>query len=169
VITGRSRRKDVIVALVLGFFAVCMATDRAVPLLSFVDLGYHGIGRMLSFAFPPTIQAVSGSLFQIGIPFGLAAYFFIRDEAATALCLGWAATDALDVARHAADAPFGKLPAIFGMHDWSVLLGKTNLLVHAAEIAAAIRFAGWTMLVVAGIVLARPYVRRIATGHEATA
>lgn len=168
-ITGRSRRKDVIIALVLAFFAFWMMSDRAVPLLSFVDLGYHGVGRALSFAFPPTIQAASGSFFQIGVPFALGLYFFVRDEAATALCFGWAATDAFDVARHAADAPYGKLPAVFGMHDWSVLLGNMHVLARAPEIANAIRFAGWTMLVVGAVLLARPYIRRMATGHEVPA
>jgi hypothetical protein len=89
-------------------------------------------------------------------------YFFIRDEAGTALCLGWAASNCLDVARYMAYPPHQQLPIIGGgLHDWTLIFGQSHLLERSQEIADLVRVGGWAFFVVAVAVLARPYVRML--------
>lgn len=159
-ITGRSPKKDAAVGAALLLFLVRMLADARVPFLSLVDLGFHELGHLVTYPLPPVITAAAGSFFQIAVPFGLAAYFFIRDEAATALCLGWSATNALDVARYMADAPYERLPLLGGgMHDWAYVFGHLNLMARSQEIADFVRLAGWLMFIVATVILAWPYLK----------
>lgn len=143
----------------LAFFALRMAVDQRVPFLDLVDLGFHELGHLVTFPLPSVITAAAGSFFQIAVPFGLAAYFFIRDEAGSALCLGWAATNCLDVARYMADAPYQRLPLLGGgLHDWAFVFGELHLMAHSQQIADATRAIGWLMLAGAAVLLAWRYV-----------
>ncbi|MGZ8754243.1 MAG: hypothetical protein ACXW15_03565 [Acidimicrobiia bacterium] len=135
---------------VIGYFP--FVQQRRVPLLGGVDLGFHELGHMLTYVFPDTITALMGSMFQVAIPLGLAAYFGLRrrDLLAAGLCLAWAGASAVDVSVYIADAPFQRLPLIGGSHDWAYLLGPSVFenLNGAAGIAAAVRLTG------AGFILA---------------
>ncbi len=61
---------------VIGYFPYVQL--RRVPLLGGVDLGFHELGHMLTYAFPDVITAIMGSVFQVAVPLGLAAYFGLK-------------------------------------------------------------------------------------------
>jgi hypothetical protein len=160
VITGRSHRKDIVVAAVLVFFAVRMLADQRIPLLSLVDLGSHELGRIVTYPLPTVVSLAAASIMQVAVPFVLAMYFFIRDEAGTALCLGWTASNCLDVARYMSYPPHQQLPVVGGgLHDWSLIFGRSHLLERSAEIAELVRVGGWALFVVGIALLVRPYAR----------
>lgn len=142
----------VVACALMGFFP--FVQQRRVPLLGGVDLGFHELGHMLTYVFPDVISALMGSVFQVAVPLGLAAYFGLRrrDLLAAGLCLAWAGTSAVDVSVYIADAPFQRLPLIGGSHDWAYLLGPAafDTMTGAAGIAGTVKFAG-ALLVLAGI------------------
>jgi hypothetical protein len=159
--SGRSPRKDIAVAVALVYFATVLIRDTHVPLLSFVDLGFHELGHLLTYPLPDLLTAVAGSFTQVAVPFGLAAYFLAlrQDDAASALCLGWAATSAYNVATYVADAPFERLELIGGDHDWAFILFELDQMGAAAALATTVRFVAWIMLVAGVAILAWPYAR----------
>ena len=139
---------------VIGFFP--FVQQRRVPLLGGVDLGFHELGHMLTYIFPDIVTAMMGSVFQIAVPLGLAAYFGLRrhDLLAAGLCLAWAGASAVDVSVYIADAPYQRLPLIGGAHDWAYLLGPVAFgnMDGAHGIAAGVEFVG-ALFVLAGIAL----------------
>jgi hypothetical protein len=144
-----------------------------VPLLAGVDLGFHELGHMVCYIldaflpWPQIVTAAAGSGFQVGVPLGLAAYFlaFRRDRAGGAICLAWAATAALDVARYIADAPFEDLPLIGGKHDWAYILGPEQLdrIGDAGHLAGIVTGLGWVLFVSSFVVAVLPLLRWLAT------
>jgi hypothetical protein len=155
--------KDLAIGCVLLFFALEMSADARVPLLSFVDLAVHWTGHVVTSLFPGMLNALGGPFFQIFVPLGLALYFLRAqgDDSASALCFGWAGTNALDVARYIADAPYKKLP-LFGSpdHEWSYVFGHLHAMRSAQTIAVGMRAGGWVMLLIGIVVLVKPYVRQ---------
>ena len=136
--------------LVLGL--VAYLGDRRVPLLGWVDLGFHELGHLLTYPFPDPVTAMMGSVAQVGVPMGLAGYFWLRlrDPLAAGLCLAWAGTSARDVAVYVADAPYERLALIGGDHDWAFLLHRWDALDSAATIATGLRALG-IVLIACGI------------------
>jgi hypothetical protein len=136
----------------LGWFSV--VRDVRVPLLGLVDLGFHELGHLLTYPFPDVVTASMGSIAQVAVPLGLAAYFGVlrRDTVGAGLCLAWAGTSARDAAVYVADAPYQQLELIGGEHDWAFVLGPEHLnaLDAAGTIASVIRIAG-TLLLLAGL------------------
>lgn len=150
------------VCCVLGWFAFVRGT--AVPVLSLVDLGFHELGHLLTYVLPDVVTAMMGSITQVAVPWGLAAYFFVvrGDFFGGVLCLAWAGTSAQNASVYVADAPWQELQLIGGYHDWAFVLGPENFdaLDRAADIAAVVKGAGLLMLLnalaicVVGLVLA---------------
>ncbi len=139
---------------------VAFAGDRRVPLLEWIDLALHEFGHVATYALPPLVTAMMGSIAQVAIPLAIAAHFAWRRELVSSmLCLAWAGTSARDVAVYVADAPYERLELIGGIHDWAYALGPEGLgaLDRAAALASAVHGAGLAMVVaaVAGC-LARP-------------
>lgn len=138
--------------LLLAWFSI--QRDVRVPLLGLVDLGFHELGHLLTYPFPDVVTAAMGSIVQIAVPLGLAAYFVIvrHDIVGGGVCLAWAGTAARDVATYVADAPVELLELIGGEHDWAFVLGPEHLdaLDAAGSIGSVVRVAG-TMLVAGGI------------------
>ncbi len=148
VTTRRLRPKDVAIAVSLTIFAYTMLKDVRVPVLAYVDFGFHELGHLLTYVFPDLITAMAGSFTQVAVPFGLAVYFFVfqADLAASGLCLGWAGTSAFDAARYVADAPHEQLELIGGDHDWAFALTELNQIQNAGTFASLIRVLAWVML-----------------------
>ncbi len=151
---------------VIGYFP--FVQQRRVPLLGGVDLGFHELGHMLTYVFADVVTALMGSVFQIVVPLGLAAYFGIRrrDFLGAGLCLAWAGASAADVAVYVADAPYERLPLIGGAHDWAYLLGPSAFgnMEGAARIAGMVDVMGG-LLILAGIALCfcGPFLNRPAS------
>jgi hypothetical protein len=145
--------------------------QRRVPLLGGVDLGFHELGHMLTYVFPDVVTALMGSVFQVAVPVGLAAYFGLRrrDLLAAGLCLAWAGASAVDVSVYIADAPFQRLPLIGGSHDWAYLLSPAAFgnLGGATAIAGIVKVAG-AGLILAGIGLCfgGPFVNRVPVSRR---
>jgi hypothetical protein len=137
-----------LVCCALGWFAFVRGTN--VPVLALVDLGFHELGHLLTYVFPDVVTAIMGSVVQVAVPWGLAAYFFLvrRDALGGVFCLAWAGTSAQNVSVYIADAPWEQLQLIGGSHDWAYLLGPDafDVMHRAGDIAAAVRTVGLVML-----------------------
>lgn len=134
----------------IGWWA--LASGTRVPGLSFVNLGFHELGHMLTYVFPDLVTAAMGSVTQVMVPLGLAAYFAwrSRDLLGTGLCLAWAGGSAQEVSVYIADAPYERLPLIGGDHDWAFILDRLDAMHAADTVAMSVLFLAWA-LVLGGI------------------
>src|SRR3954451_5253270 len=68
-------------------------TER-VPLLGYVDLGFHELGHLIMYILPinQVLTAAMGSIMQCAVPLGLAVYFSVwrKDRVASCACAAWA-------------------------------------------------------------------------------
>lgn len=174
----RSRRRHLLGLAVVAFlwWYAFHQHDR-IPILTYVNLGIHEFGHMVTYGFSDLFTAMAGSVAQVAVPLLLAIYFFLKrgDWAGAALCLAWAATSALEVAIYVADAPYEELPLIGGQHDWAFILGPDgyDALEKSSAIADAIR--DWALIGIvtaAGLCLAgctrEPYDAEAASTSWAT-
>ncbi len=142
--------------LVMAFFP--FVRETRVPLLGYVDLGFHELGHLVGYIFPVSerLTAALGSITQIAVPVGLAVYFlwWRKDRVAGGLMLAWTGTSAWDASVYIADAPYERLQLIGGDHDWAFLLGPTefNNYAIADDLAAFVEFAGGLSLL-AGLLI----------------
>ncbi|MEA2433431.1 MAG: hypothetical protein QOG54_888 [Actinomycetota bacterium] len=136
------------ICAVLGWYAFVRETN--VPLLSYVDLGFHELGHLLTYPFPDVVTAAMGSITQVLVPWGLATYFFVfrRDALGGVFCMTWAATSLQNASIYVADAPYQSLQLIGGEHDWAFVLGPDHFdaLDKADEIASAMKGLGGLIL-----------------------
>ncbi|MGZ8763071.1 MAG: hypothetical protein ACXW2Y_07080 [Acidimicrobiia bacterium] len=130
--------------------------DERIPLLAFVNLGFHELGHLICYLVPvvgTVVTASAGSVMQCLVPIAIAGYFLVwrRDRLAAAACLAWAATNLQEAAVYIADAPFEELQLIGGEHDWATVLGPEHLnrLHDAGSIAGTVRGIGVVVLVAA--------------------
>lgn len=141
---------------VVGWYA--FLHDTRVPVVWYVDLGFHELGHLVMYVFPisEVLTAAMGSVFQCAIPLGLAAYFWFgrKDRASACVCAAWAAANFQDASVYIADAPYERLELIGGEHDWAFILGPEhfNRLDDAHTIAAVVRGSGLVLLLVAVVI-----------------
>lgn len=142
--------------------AVALVAREPVPLLSLVNLGFHELGHLLTYPFPDLVTASMGSVTQLAVPLGLAAYFWWarRDRIGAGVCLGWAAVNAQEWSVYVADAPFERLELIGGEHDWAFVLDRLGWMEAADELAAALHALGWALLVAGLAACASTLARR---------
>jgi hypothetical protein len=137
--------------LIGAMWLIAFENDARIPILTYVNLGVHELGHFLTYPFSDLVTALMGSVAQVGVPLGLAGYFlFIRgDWTAAGLCLGWAATSAIEVEIYVADAPTRELQLIGGSHDWAFILGPDgyDAIEKAPSLAHSIRTGAWFALV----------------------
>jgi hypothetical protein len=112
-------------ALIGAMWIVAFHHDDRIPGLTWVNLGLHEFGHMLTYAASDLTNALAGSIAQVAIPLLIALWLFFRrgDWVAAGVCLVWAATSAVEVAIYVADAPTQKLDLIGDSHDWAFILG----------------------------------------------
>jgi hypothetical protein len=137
---------------------------RRVPLLSAADLGFHELGHLVMYVVPVSafLTALMGSVFQVAVPAGLAAYFAVvrLDRVGACVCAAWCGANLHDVSVYVADAPYERLPLLGGEHDWAYLLGPEQLdrLGDASRIATVFDTAGallaWGAVVACVVTLA---------------
>jgi hypothetical protein len=144
-------------AVVIGLASASWASGSLIPLLWGVDLAFHEFGHMVTFWAPWSVTAAAGSIFQVAVPLGLAAYAYFarRNTGLAAILLAWAGCSARNVAVYIADAPYQRL-ALWGgegvLHDWAQLLAGRQM-QYAGAIASAVEVLAW-LLIAAGLVLA---------------
>jgi hypothetical protein len=141
--TGSPTRLIAGLALISALWFVAFEQHDRIPGLTYVNLGLHEFGHMLTYSASDLHNALAGSIAQVLIPLLIAAYLFIRrgDWVAAGVCLAWAATSALELAAYVADAPTQKLKLIGGQHDWAFILGPEgyNAMDKSASLANTIR------------------------------
>lgn len=145
--TERSLRMWVaggVAALALG--TASLACHAQVPLLAAVDLGIHELGHLVFSVAPEPVALAAGSVMQVAVPLGLAAYFGLlrREGWAAAILLAWAGTSARNVAVYIADAPYQRLALLGGegvLHDWATLLAGKPMF-YADDIAGVVDALG---------------------------
>lgn len=119
----------VVACLVLGWFSI--AQGLRIPLLADATYGFHALGHLMSWFMPEVYAAMMGSIFQVFIPLGLAAYFllFHSDLLGVSLMLAWTGVSAHETGVYIADAPTGLIDLGFGhaVHDWALALGPNGL------------------------------------------
>ncbi|MBN2112984.1 MAG: hypothetical protein JW785_02520 [Acidimicrobiia bacterium] len=131
---------------------VAFGMKQPVPALDLFDLAVHELGHLVTALMPRMIMFLAGSVFQVAVPVGLAAYFLFRrrEWASSGFCLAWAGTSARDVAVYVADAPVQALPLIGGgTHDWAYLLGPQGFdcIEKAGAIARSVEVLGLLMVI----------------------
>jgi hypothetical protein len=130
-------------ALIAAMWLVAFEHDDRIPGLTYVNLGLHEFGHMLTYASSDLVNALAGSIAQVAIPLAVALWLFVRrgDWVAAGVCLMWAATSAIEVAIYAADAPKKELDLIGDQHDWAFILGPDgyDAIGKAASLAHTIR------------------------------
>jgi hypothetical protein len=149
--------------LVLGWFVL---QDVRVPVLAYVDLGFHELGHYVCYPLPvgELFTAAAGSIAQIAVPLGLAVYFllFRWDNTGAAICTAWAATSAMDVSRYMADAPFERLELLGGDHDWAFFFSAEGIdaMDRAESVAGNVANLGWLLLLTAFVIAVWPALKR---------
>lgn len=141
------------------------AGDGWVPLLSGVDLVVHEAGHFLTAWAPPLLCSLAGSVAQVAVPLGLAAYFWHRrDGFAVIVLVAWAAESLNNVSVYAADAQAMVLPLVGddgsgAGHDWHNILRELDLLASTGLVAGAVRGASIALFAVAFALAALGYLR----------
>ena len=133
-------------AAVVGW--ISYARGQRVPVLAHVDFGFHELGHLLTYPLPDLVTAAMGSVTQVAVPLGLAAYFGLaRHELPQAgVCLAWSATSARDVSTYIADAPYERLELIGGDHDWAYFFHEIDHMAWAGAVATTVKAAGLVLL-----------------------
>ena len=170
------------VAAIAAMWLVGIEQDERIPVLTYVNLGIHELGHMLTYSWSEVVTAMMGSIAQVAVPALIAVYFFIfrSDWVVAGVCLAWAATSATEVALYVADAPVRKLDLIGDKHDWAFILGPEgyDAMEKSASLARTIR-DGASVAALAGFVIClvaplrgrrrRPQPEGIAATNRATA
>lgn len=127
-----------------------LSLDGSVPILALVDLGFHELGHLVTYWLPDMVTAAMGSVAQVAVPAGLAMYFYVRDEMASACFLvAWSGSSLRNVAVYMADAPFERLQLIGGDHDWAAIFHQFDKMDWAVPVAGLVGFFGLLTIVAA--------------------
>ena len=163
-------------ALIAAAWWVAFEQQDRIPVLTYVNLGLHEAGHMLTYSWSEVTTAMMGSIVQVAVPVLLALYFFFRrgDWVGAGVCLVWAATSAMEVAIYVADAPKQELELIGDQHDWAFILGPEgyDAMSNAGSLADTIRtWAAFGLIAGAVLCLAAPLrgVNRKAQDDSAAA
>ena len=127
-----------------------------------VNLVVHEAGHALFGWFGATLGLWGGTIFQLLVPFALAAYFFIQRQApGFAFCSFFLFENLLGIAHYMADARTQNLPLVtlgdpeFVVHDWNAILSSLGLLSYDTRIAAVVAAAGWLGMILVALWFAR--------------
>ena len=121
------------------------------PLMDLVFVPIHEGGHALFGFFGHTLMIAGGTILQLSVPLMLAAYFLFRRQIqGTAFCTFFFFEQLLPTATYMADARARELPLLtigdpeLAEHDWATMFGWFGVLEHDTQIAAVVRFIGWT-------------------------
>jgi hypothetical protein len=124
-------------ALILGWYGlVCLRGIQQGSFLDRVDLIAHEAGHLFFGYFGEFLMVAGGTLGQLLVPAGIAAYFAGRREFFSAsIVLFWVGQSLLNVSVYLKDAATMELPLVSvgggeSIHDWNWLLLKFNVLAY---------------------------------------
>lgn len=146
--------RGVAIAWIVAYFLfLCYAlADRSGFL--FIDnanLMIHEVGHPLFGMFGYTLMILGGTLSELLVPLGCAAYFFFKREVpGFAFCVFWFFENFLYIGVYMADARAQALPLVgSGDHDWAILFGQWGLLMQDQKIGHFMRALGWLGMIAA--------------------
>lgn len=134
-------------------FLSYVARAEEPPVVDLLWLIVHEGGHLVFAPFGKFLSVAGGTLLQLAVPLGFAAHFALqRNLPAAAFCLFFYFENFLGIAIYIADAHAMTLPLVsLGSgeitHDWYYILSTLRLLHRDGQIAALVRFAGWTGMV----------------------
>jgi hypothetical protein len=138
---------------------VCLRSVAQGSFLDRVDLIAHEAGHLLFGYFGEFMLVIGGTLGQLLVPAGIAAYFAARREFFSAgVVLFWVGQSLLNVSVYLKDAAAMELPLVSlgggdSIHDWNWLLLKFNVLAYDQTIGNLVSGAG-ALVILASIALA---------------
>ena len=149
----------------LAFWTLRFSTmARPACLLDLVNLAFHEAGHLFMTPLGETMHFLGGTLGQLAVPIGLAAYFLVakRQPFAAALCAWWTGQNLVNISVYMADARDLELPLVGGGdHDWNNLFYAFGLLgeesVH--RVASLTRHAG-LLVMLAGLAWSASFLLR---------
>lgn len=110
-----------------------------IPLVADASYGFHEFGHLLTWFLPDVYRAMMGSLFQLLIPVGLAAYFllFHHDLLGVSMMLTWAGVSAHETSAYISDAVTQSMALMpyHAVHDWAFALNELGTLSAANELS----------------------------------
>src|SRR5262245_40544053 len=139
----------------LGYWTMSLAAaPQSGCVLDLVDLPFHEAGHLFLTPFGETAHFLGGTLGQLVVPAGLAAYFLVkrRQPFAAAACAWWAGQNLVNISVYMADARTLALDLVGGgEQDWNTLFYQFGLLGEesVARVSGLTRGAG-LLLMVAG-------------------
>jgi hypothetical protein len=140
--------RGTIIAWLIAYslFLIYAALDHSGFLfVDYVNLIIHEGGHFFFSWFGYTITILGGTLGELLVPLLCAAYFFWhREITGFAFSVFWFFENFLYIGIYMADAHAEALPLVgSGEHDWAILFGQWNLLLHDRQIGHATRTLGW--------------------------
>lgn len=117
-----------------------------------IDLAVHEAGHLVFAMFGEFIRMAGGTLLQLLIPMGIAAFYLRRGQVVgTQLGLLWLGQSCINVSVYAADARTQALPLVGGpyvLHDWHYMLRRLGMLEYDAGIGMFLFVLGIILFVV---------------------
>lgn len=117
---------------IMAWWAARMGSGAATwCFLDYVNLPFHEAGHIFLRPFGATIAYLGGTIFQLGIPAALCAYFLLRDHRpyGAAFCLFWVGESLVNVGWYMSSARTLDIPLVGGGdHDWNELFYRWGLL-----------------------------------------
>ncbi len=125
------------------YFLYCLATPAAWHFIDGVNLIFHEAGHTIFGILGIEFLAVAGgTLMQLLIPFGVAAYFWkSRQHISAMIAAMWGGQSLVNVYVYAADAQRMELELLGGgdaIHDWNYMLIHSGLFMHTNAVATFI-------------------------------
>ncbi len=137
---------------VAAFFGLLFASETGFIFgLDHANLLFHEAGHPFVGLFSRRLETYGGTLGQLTFPVVLAVSFWRKGQAlAFAASVIWFFENWLNIARYMADARALQLPLLGGGdHDWNTIFTRWNVLQYDTEIAGAVKFIGWTGMLLA--------------------
>jgi hypothetical protein len=108
--------------------------------LDYVNLPFHEAGHLFLTPLGTTMHYLGGTILQLAVPVGLAAYFVLRRRApySAALCLWWLGESLVNVGWYMSSARTLDVPLVGGGdHDWNELFYRFGLLGEGSVAAVS--------------------------------
>lgn len=155
----------VVLIALLAFWTLRLSTmPRPSCFLDLVNLAFHEAGHLFMTPFGATMHFLGGTLGQLAVPIGLAAYFLVmkRQPFAAAVCAWWTGQNLVNVSVYMADARDLELPLVGGGdHDWNNLFYTFGLLGEESvrRVAVLTHVAG-VLVMLAGLAWSASFLLR---------
>jgi hypothetical protein len=147
--------KAIFAAVLAVYGIILVSSPSEYRFLDRVDLVIHEAGHMLFRWFGEFLMVIGGTLGQLGVPAGIAVYFYLRSERfSSAVSLFWFGQNFFNISNYIKDAQAMEMPLVSigggedTIHDWNYLLLKFNVLRHDHAIGSSFVVIGALIIVI---------------------